>query len=75
VLKAQQVTEFPQSVGVKVDGERDMITEIGSEVPVHVRKLWGPVEGESCEKGLSRQRVVVIIIIAGRQFHSLHAEQ
>ena len=75
VLKAQQVAEFPQGVGVKVDRERAMIAEIGSEVRVHIRKLWRPVEGEPCEKGLPRQATFVVNIVAGRQFHSLDTKE
>jgi len=74
VLKVQEVAEFPQCVGVKVDRERAMITGIGSKVRVHVGELWRPVEGDPHENGISWQAAVVVIA-AGRQSHSFQTEE
>jgi hypothetical protein len=73
VLEAQEVAESPQRVGVKVDPEGAITTQIVNEVRMQVRKLGRPIEREPCDGRLSRQDVVVVTA-ARRQFHTLHTE-
>jgi hypothetical protein len=74
VLKAQEAAEFPQRVGVKLDRRRTIIIMgMRSKVPVHIRVLWRPVEGEPDENGIAWQAIVVVTTARG--FHSLHTEK